>query len=74
MLDIQNLLFQLESKSHEVSGIIEFLYEMKEVPDYDQEKLRNVYKIYIQKKTEFEELDIQYKTYLKENGLALSGT
>lgn len=71
MLDITDLVSKHHSKSQEVKRTIQQLYKHKEQPDFDQDKLKELYQVYLKKKTEFTELDIQYKLYLKRNGISI---
>lgn len=71
MLEIKELLSSHQLKAQELKSVIQRLYQIKEYPDFDKNTYRLLYILYLEKKLEFEELDIQYKTYLKINGLSI---
>ena len=71
MLEIKELLSSHQLKAQELKSVIHRLYQIKQYPDFDKNTYRLLYILYLEKKLEFEELDIQYKTYLKINGLSI---
>ena len=71
MLDIKELLCSHHLKAQELKSVIQRLHQIKEYPDFDKNTYRLLYILYLEKKLEFEEVDIQYKTYLKINGLPI---
>jgi len=73
MLDIQDLLQSHAQASERVNEIIQKLHLLKLTPDIDTTVVKQTYQIYLISKQKFEDIDIQYKTYIKTHGLSIHG-
>ena len=70
MIDIKVLIELHTTKSQELRESIQDLYKYKQDhPDCDKNIIKTLYNKYLEKKQNFEEIDLQYKNKINQNGI-----